>query len=118
MQASSPIAVRTMTSGNMSAVSVFILQVLLTGVLAILGEHLVDLVANLALGNLDVVLGGAVIGHEGEETIVGNVELENTLAMTCLSSFIGYSQAGTPDGGRWGRSCCGWRGRAPQASCW
>jgi hypothetical protein len=47
----------------------------LTGVLAIVGEELGDLVTNLTIGNLDVVLGGAIIGHEGEETIVGNVEL-------------------------------------------
>jgi hypothetical protein len=47
----------------------------LTGILAILGEHLVDLVTNLVVGELDIVLGGAVIRHEGEETIVGNVNL-------------------------------------------
>jgi hypothetical protein len=40
-----------------------IFHALLTGVLAVLGEHLVDLVTNLAVGDLDVVLGGAVIGH-------------------------------------------------------
>jgi len=44
------------------------------GVLAVLVEHLVDLVTNLAIGDLDVVLGGAVVGHEGEETVVSNVE--------------------------------------------
>lgn len=47
----------------------------LTGVLALLGKQLVDLVANFTIGDLDVVLGGAVISHEGEETVVGNVEL-------------------------------------------
>ena len=47
----------------------------LTGVLAVLGEQLADLVANLAVGELDVVLGGAVVGHEGEETVIGNIEL-------------------------------------------
>lgn len=47
----------------------------LTGVLAVLAEELVDLVANLAIGDLDIVLGGAIVGHEGEETIVSNVEL-------------------------------------------
>ena len=54
--------------------------VVLTGVLAVLGEELVDLVANLAVGELDVVLGGAVVGHEGEETVIGNVELEGISA--------------------------------------
>jgi hypothetical protein len=47
----------------------------LTGVLAVLGEHLVDLVTNLVLGKLDVVLGGAVVRHQGEETVVSNVDL-------------------------------------------
>jgi len=43
-------------------------------VLALISEQLVDLVANFTLRNLDIVLGGAVIGHEGEETIVGDIE--------------------------------------------
>jgi hypothetical protein len=76
MQASSPIAVRTMTSEICQLCPVLMFHALLTGVLAVLGEHLVDLVTNLAVGDLDVVLGGAVIGHEGEEAVVGNVELE------------------------------------------
>lgn len=46
-----------------------------TGVLALVGEELVDLVTNLAIGKLDVVLGGAVVGHEGKETILRNVDL-------------------------------------------
>ena len=48
----------------------------LTGVLALFGEELVDLVSDLAIGDLDIVLGGAVIGHEGKETILRNVDLE------------------------------------------
>jgi hypothetical protein len=75
MAASSPMAVRTMTSGAMSVVSQRWLVCELTGVLALLGEELVDLVANFTIGNLDIVLGGAVVGHEGEETIVSNIEL-------------------------------------------
>jgi hypothetical protein len=47
----------------------------LTGVLAVLGEELADLVADLAVRELDILLGGAVVGHEGEETVVSNVEL-------------------------------------------
>lgn len=49
----------------------------LTGVLAVLGEKLVDLVTDLSVGNLDVVLDGAVVMHEGEETIVRDVELSS-----------------------------------------
>jgi hypothetical protein len=51
-----------------------------TGVLAVLVEHLVDLVADFTIGDLDVVLGGAVVGHEREEAVVGNVELREWLA--------------------------------------
>jgi hypothetical protein len=47
----------------------------LTGVLAVLVEHLGNLLANFAVGELDIVLGGAVIGHEGEETVVGDIDL-------------------------------------------
>lgn len=47
----------------------------LTGVLAVLGEELVDLVTDFSVRNLDIVLGGAVLGHEGEETIVSDIEL-------------------------------------------
>ena len=77
MAASSPMAVRTMTP----AINQLLLKVTrsdgeLTGVLALLGEELVDLVSDLAIGDLDIVLGGAVIGHEGKETILRNVDLE------------------------------------------
>jgi hypothetical protein len=44
------------------------------GVLAILNEHLVDLVANLTIRDLDIILGRAIVGHEREETVVSNVE--------------------------------------------
>jgi hypothetical protein len=59
----------------MSVVSQRWLVCELTGVLALLGEEFVDLVANFTIGNLDIVLGGAIVGHEGEETIVSNIEL-------------------------------------------
>jgi hypothetical protein len=47
----------------------------LTGVLSILSEELVDLVASFAVRNLHIVLGATIIGHEGEESVVGDVEL-------------------------------------------
>jgi hypothetical protein len=53
----------------------------LTGVLAVVSEHLADLVANLAIGNLDVVLGRAVLRHEREETVVSNIELRRMLVV-------------------------------------
>jgi hypothetical protein len=52
----------------------------LTGVLALLGEKLVNLVANLAVGDLNIVLGVAGVGHEGEEAVVSDVELVSTSA--------------------------------------
>ena len=61
------------------------MHVILTGVLALLVEKLVKLVTDLAVGNLDVVLGGTIIGHEGEETIVSDVELRIMLiGANCL----------------------------------
>lgn len=46
-----------------------------TGVLVLLVEHLVDLITELTVGELDIVLGGAIIGHQGEETIISDIEL-------------------------------------------
>jgi len=43
-------------------------------VLLLLLEELVDAVTNFAVGNLDVVLGVTVIGHQGQEAIVGDVK--------------------------------------------
>ena len=50
-------------------------MVIRTGVLLLVLEELLDLGANLTLGVLDVVLHGAVLRHEGKETIVLDVEL-------------------------------------------
>ena len=47
----------------------------LTGVFLLGGEKLVNLLANLALRNLDIVFSLTVISHQGEETIVGNIKL-------------------------------------------
>jgi hypothetical protein len=47
-----------------------------TAVFAILLEHLLDLVANLTVGNLDIVLGAAaVVVHQRQEAIIGNIKL-------------------------------------------
>ena len=46
----------------------------LTRVFAIIVE-LLDLVTNLAIGDFDIVLGGAIIQHEGEEAVIGDIEL-------------------------------------------
>ena len=52
----------------------------LTGVLAVVLEELLDLVAGLSIWDLDIVLGGSIIVHEGEETIISDVELVDVLA--------------------------------------
>jgi len=44
------------------------------GVLLLLGKELLNLITNLSIWNLDIVLGLTIISHQGEETIVGNIE--------------------------------------------
>lgn len=80
MATSSPIAVKTMTSAFVSRILSRGLNVP-TGVLLLLAEELGDLLANFTVGNLDIILGSTVFGHEGEEAVVGNVELAQLLAL-------------------------------------
>jgi hypothetical protein len=46
----------------------------LTGVLLLVGEELGNLVTNLTIGHANIVLGLTIIGHQGQEAIVGDVE--------------------------------------------
>jgi hypothetical protein len=48
---------------------------ILTGVLFLLLEQAVDLVTNLTIRHLHIILGLAVLSHEGEVAIVRDVEL-------------------------------------------
>ena len=48
----------------------------LTGIFLFCTEELLDFVTDFTIWNLDIVFGGAIIRHEGEEVVVGNVELE------------------------------------------
>ena len=76
MAVSSPMAVRMMTSVEMLVfVKLDVEIVIRTGVLLLVPEELLNLGTDLALGALDVVLHGAVLRHEGKETIVLDVEL-------------------------------------------
>lgn len=59
---------------------------ILTGVFAVVGEELGDLVADVAIGNLDIVLGGAIVRHEREEAIIGDVELQSQQLATAFHS--------------------------------
>lgn len=43
-------------------------------VLVFLGEELGDFIADLTLRKLDIILGGAIIRHEGEKTVISNIE--------------------------------------------
>jgi hypothetical protein len=47
----------------------------LTGVLLIDLEELVDLLTNLTVGHADIILGVTVVVHERKEAVVGDVEL-------------------------------------------
>jgi len=46
-----------------------------TSILLFLTEELVDLLANFTLRHLDIILGGTIVGHERQESVIGNVEL-------------------------------------------
>lgn len=49
-----------------------------TGLLVVLAEKLLDLVTNFTVGELDIVLGGAVFVHKGKEAVV-DVELQKSI---------------------------------------
>ena len=79
----------------MSEIELRVESALLTDVLPILGEELVDLITNFALWNLDVLLLGTIIRHEGQEAIVGDVELPHTYQYfvyhtLCLAAALAY----------------------------
>jgi len=44
------------------------------GVLLIGTEELLNLVTNFTIWHLDIILGSTIVGHEGEEVIIGDVE--------------------------------------------
>lgn len=81
MAISSPMAVSTITSiGRVSVLFLdgrppFLLGWLLTGILALVGEQLGDLLTDFTLGDFDVVLGVTGVIHQGEETVVADVQL-------------------------------------------
>ena len=69
-------AVRMMTSGRLLVFTALDVEMVIrTGVLLLVPEELLNLSTDLAFGALDVVLHGAVLRHEGEETIVLDVKL-------------------------------------------
>jgi len=44
------------------------------GVLLLNLEELVDLLTNFSIGDLDIILGLTIISHQGEETVIGDIE--------------------------------------------
>lgn len=66
--------VRTMTSKIISG-SLSVADIQITGVFLLRAEELLNLVANFSVRNLDIILGSAVIRHEREEVIVGDIQL-------------------------------------------
>jgi len=54
------------------------------GVLLVLGEQLVNLLANFSIRNLNIILSLTIIGHQREETIVRDVE-----ELVFLADYIG-----------------------------
>ena len=76
-------AVRMMTSERLLVFAAIDVEIMIrTGVLLLVLEELLDLGANLTVGQADVILGVTIILHEGEETIVGDVELDRVLGLT------------------------------------
>jgi hypothetical protein len=57
--------------------------VALTGILLVGAEKLLNLLADFAVGHLDIVLGGTVVRHEGQEPVVSDVEL------SCVRNWSG-----------------------------
>ena len=65
---------------------------MLTGVLAVLGEKLVDLLADLTIWDLHVVLLVTVVGQQVEETVLRDVELDHPTAVsTTLSISLSFT---------------------------
>ena len=52
----------------------------LTGVLFFVAEKLGDLLPDFVVWNLDIVFGGAIVGHERKETVVGDIKLLQELS--------------------------------------
>ncbi len=76
MASSSPIAVNTITSESISICQRTQHGRALTGVLLFGTEEFLNLVTDFTFWHLDVILGGTIIRHEGQETIIGDIELQ------------------------------------------
>ena len=72
----------------------------LTGVLLVASEEFLDLVTNFTLGHLDIILGGTIVGHEGQKVVISDIELKptiSTLESPTRTDFSTYQLVFTAD---------------------
>lgn len=75
MATSSPMEVSTITSSDVSRVSPEVHKFQLTGILFFSAEKLLNFITNLSIGNLDIILGVAVLTHKRKEAIFRHIKL-------------------------------------------
>lgn len=84
-------AVRTITSVNeISLKSNLHNGFQLTGVFLLLTEKLLDLLTNFTIGHLDIILGGAIVRHEGQEVVISDIKLLIRIMSVSLNLFEVY----------------------------
>ena len=71
---------------------------MLTGILLIGLEELLDLLTDLSIWELDIVLDAAVVRHEGQKAVISDIELVLVLVWTQCAVFRFHSPAGIPCG--------------------
>lgn len=57
----------------------------LTDVLLLVTEHADDALTEVAVGDLDVVLGGTSVVHQGQEVVVSDVQLHKKVSVCAIS---------------------------------
>jgi len=109
MATSSPIEVRTITSELISLCVSGEKSPQLTGVFLLGTEKALDLFTNLTLRHLNIILGFAIVGHEGQEAIVRDIKLDAdiSIGMLIVVGVSGNLQAEVPDERRLEHPCCG-----------
>lgn len=74
-------------------------------------EVALDLLAEVTLGDTDIILGGTILSHQVEETVI-DVNLKYSLLVKNTSrDTLLHVRAGIQYGRRWGHPCCGWKDR-------
>lgn len=86
MATSSPIEVRTMTSVFLRQQQQSSFRHPLTSIFFLGAEELLDLITNFPFRLFDIILGFPIVGHEREEAIVGDIELDDILENLLIDS--------------------------------